>query len=190
MVINQTTANIPDLIAEATLFNLHGHDMGQVRYTVQVAANSKVNAGRLFSGAKPEGFYFVRLSLKDQQNRVLDENLYWLTNNDADWQQLQQLRPVKPILKTRKEDTGRITATVSNPTDETAFFIRLKVNDKKQNVLALPVFFEDNYFTLFPGEKKEVWIDISQLPENTDPNDLLFEAEAFNSTAGYNNADS
>ncbi|MDD3543401.1 MAG: glycoside hydrolase family 2 TIM barrel-domain containing protein [Petrimonas sp.] len=190
MVINQTTANIPDLIAEATLFNLHGHDMGQVRYTVQVAANSKVNVGRLFSGAKPEGFYFVRLSLKDQQNRVLDENLYWLTNNDADWQQLQQLRPVKPILKTRKEDTGRITATVSNPTDETAFFIRLKVNDKKQNVLALPVFFEDNYFTLFPGEKKEVWIDISQLPENTDPNDLLFEAEAFNSTAGYNNADS
>ena len=190
MVINQTTANIPDLIAEATLFNLHGHDMGQVHYTVQVAANSKVNVGRLFSGAKPEGFYFVRLRLKDQQNKVMDENLYWLTNQDADWQQLKQLRPVKPILKTRKEDTGRITATVSNPTDETAFFIRLKVNDKKQNVLALPVFFEDNYFTLFPGEKKEVWIDISQLPENTDPNDLLFEAEAFNSTAGYNNADS
>jgi len=27
-----------------------------------------------------------------------------------------------------------------------------------------------------------VRIDVTQLPENIDPNDLLFEAEAFNST--------
>jgi hypothetical protein len=182
MVVNQTTANSPNLVAEATLFDLHGRNIGQVRYKLQVAANSKIKAGNLFTGAKPEGFYFVRLRLKDQQDRVMDENLYWLTNNETDWQQLKQLKPVKPLLKTRKESAGRVIATVSNPTNETAFFIRLKMKNKKQNELALPVFFEDNYFTLFPGEKKELWIDVTQLPENTDSNDLLFEAEAFNST--------
>ncbi len=56
------------------------------------------------------------------------------------------------------------------------------MKNKKQNELALPVFFEDNYFTLFPGEEKEVWIDVSQLPESIDSKDLLFEAEAFNNT--------
>lgn len=181
MVINQTTLKKESLIVEATLFSLHGLNLGKVRYNVEVEANSKVIAGSLFTDSKPDGFYFVRLQLKDHQNMIIDENMYWLTNQETDWQRLKQLKPVKPQLKTRKESNGRIIATVSNPTDETAFFIRIKVNNK-DNGLALPVFFEDNYVTLFPGEKKELWIDLSQLPQHIDFNDLVFEAEAFNNT--------
>ena len=140
MVINQTTLKKESLIVEATLFSLHGLNLGKVRYNVEVEANSKVIAGSLFTDSKPDGFYFVRLQLKDHQNMIIDENMYWLTNQETDWQRLKQLKPVKPQLKTRKESNGRIIATVSNPTDETAFFIRIKVNNK-DNGLALPVFF-------------------------------------------------
>lgn len=78
-------------------------------------------------------------------------------------------------------------ALISNSEDETAFFIRLKVTDKLSGELALPVFYEDNYFTLFPGEVKEVWIDVSQLPKHINSDKLQFEAEAWNSPHGKSN---
>ena len=75
MVINQTTLKKESLIVEATLFSLHGLNLGKVRYNVEVEANSKVIAGSLFTDSKPDGFYFVRLQLKDHQNMIIDENI-------------------------------------------------------------------------------------------------------------------
>src|SRR5690606_4574395 len=76
MVINQTTLKKESLIVEATLFSLHGLNLGKVRYNVEVEANSKVIAGSLFTDSKPDGFYCVRLQLKDHQNIIIDENMY------------------------------------------------------------------------------------------------------------------
>jgi exo-1,4-beta-D-glucosaminidase len=46
--------------------------------------------------------------------------------------------------------------TVENPSKALAFFVRLKVNKGKAGEEILPVIWEDNYFSLLPGEKREV----------------------------------
>lgn len=181
MIVNQTLKNESSLKVEAHLFDLHGKNIGQQSYQTSVAANEKELVGKLFAGNKPEGFYFVRLILKDANDKLLHENLYWLANQEGDWQQLQQLQPVIPKIEIGDDKSGKKRALINNATTETAFFIRIKVTNKQTGELALPVFMEDNYFTLFPGEKKEVWIDLSQLPKEVNADQLLFEAEAWNS---------
>ena len=182
MIVNQTIKNELGLKVESYLFDLHGKSIGKENYQVSVAANEKVNVGKLFKGNKPKGFYFARLILKDANDKLIDKNLYWLANEEADWQQLEQLKPVTPQIKIRDDKSGRKIAQIKNKGQETAFFIRLKVTDKLSGELVLPVFFEDNYFTLFPGEEKELWIDFSHLQKEINTDNLQIEADAWNST--------
>ena len=46
--------------------------------------------------------------------------------------------------------------TVENPGKTLAFFVRLKVDKGKGGEEVLPVLWQDNYFSLLPGEKREV----------------------------------
>jgi exo-1,4-beta-D-glucosaminidase len=45
---------------------------------------------------------------------------------------------------------------VENPGKTLAFFIRLKVNQGNTGEEILPVIWQDNYFSLLPGEKREL----------------------------------
>jgi len=46
--------------------------------------------------------------------------------------------------------------TIENPTDDLAFFIHLKVTRDPHGEDVLPILWNDNYFSLLPGENKEV----------------------------------
>jgi exo-1,4-beta-D-glucosaminidase len=50
----------------------------------------------------------------------------------------------------------KITATLNNVGKTIAFFIELKISDKKTGETILPVFWEDNYVSLLPGEKRTI----------------------------------
>jgi exo-1,4-beta-D-glucosaminidase len=47
---------------------------------------------------------------------------------------------------------------VENPSKSLAFFIRLKLAKGKGGQEVLPVIYQDNYFSLLPGEKRDVSI--------------------------------
>jgi hypothetical protein len=179
-VVNQTLFDAKNLNVEAQLFGLHGNKISTEQFQLSVQANTHKIAGKLFSGAKPGGLYFVRLILKNEQGDAIDENLYWLTNQDSDMQDLEKLEPVQLDLQLEKETSGRTIASLQNNSNETAFFNRLKVVGKEGGELALPVFFSDNYITLFPGEKKQVEIDLSKLPSAKRNEKLQLVLEPFN----------
>lgn len=44
--------------------------------------------------------------------------------------------------------------TLSNRTDKVAFFVELQLVKKGSAEMVLPVFWEDNYVTLLPGESR------------------------------------
>jgi hypothetical protein len=179
-VVNQTLFDAKNLNVEAQLFGLHGNKIGSEQFQFSVQANTHKIAGKLFSGAKPGGLYFARLILKNEQGDAIDENLYWLTNEDSDMQDLEKLEPVQLDLQLEKETSGRTIASLQNNSNETAFFNRLKVVGKEGGELALPVFFSDNYITLFPGEKKQVEIDLSKLLSAKRNEKLQLVLEPFN----------
>jgi exo-1,4-beta-D-glucosaminidase len=81
------------------------------------------------------------------------------TTNTADFSALAQLPPVKLNVSYRIERHGnqRIARVrLHNPTDRLAFFIQLALTHGRQGDEVLPVFWSDNYFSLLPGESKEV----------------------------------
>lgn len=121
--------------------------------------------------------YFLRLQLEDSNGQTLSSNFYWLSTKDdvLDWQkstwyytptssyadmtQLQKLQPVKLALSSRmaRKDGDEIARVrVSNPTRNIAFFIHLQIKHGGTDQPVLPVIWQDNYFSLLPGESREV----------------------------------
>jgi exo-1,4-beta-D-glucosaminidase len=73
--------------------------------------------------------------------------------------QLQKLPPVKLALSSRaaRKDGDEIAhVTVSNPSRGMAFFIHLQIKQGHSERNVLPVIWQDNYFSLMPGETREV----------------------------------
>jgi len=67
----------------------------------------------------------------------------------------------KSIGEPRPSETGRgentkVTAKLDNVSEHIAFFIELKVSGKKSGETILPVFWEDNYISLHPGESRNI----------------------------------
>jgi exo-1,4-beta-D-glucosaminidase len=119
--------------------------------------------------------YFVVLTMSDASGKRIDSNLYWLstspetfdwaghkwyytpTKTFADFTQLNSLPKVKltkSVRTARQADKVRTTVTLKNPSKTIAFMVRLKAEQKGQELL--PVLWEDNYFSLLPGEERQV----------------------------------
>ena len=55
-----------------------------------------------------------------------------------------------------RDGTCQAQVTLTNPADVLAFFVRLRVLESDQGQRILPVFYNDNYVTILPGETVKV----------------------------------
>ena len=137
--------------------------------------------------------YFIRLELKDAGGKVLSLNSYaepmrndvarathaWNRSNVyqvSDLTQLNQLPAVElemsQVANTTIGNKKVLTYKISNPSGSIAYGVELKAytgSDKKS--LVTPVFYDDNLFTLFPGESRD--IDISYLRSSLQGNAVV-----------------
>jgi exo-1,4-beta-D-glucosaminidase len=123
------------------------------------------------------GTYFLRLMLQNNHGETVSENFYWLSTRDdvlnwqrsawwytptssyADMTQLQKLQPAKlavsgSAMRRGGEEIAHLT--VSNPGSSLAFFIHLQIKAGHGGKEVLPVIWQDNYFSLLPGESREL----------------------------------
>jgi len=121
--------------------------------------------------------YFLVLRLTDSSGKPVGSNFYWLstkpetldwakstwymtpTESYADYTALAQLPKVKLSESSRTEIVGENAVThvtLVNHSKSLAFFIRLQVKREGSEDEILPVIWQDNYFSLLPGEKREV----------------------------------
>lgn len=149
---------------------------------------------------QPSDVYFIRLKLKAADGRVLSLNSYAepLRNDVAgashswnrsgtyqapDMTLLNQLPHVdlevtQPAFK-KASGKNILTCRVSNPTDNIAYAVELKAyTGSDHRTLVAPVIYDDNLFTLFPGESRD--IDISY-------NRSDLPGKAFVAVSCYNN---
>ena len=116
----------------------------------------------------------------DNGNNLKDQNFYWLSGPGKSYEKLNDLKQTTLKSEINPNAKGEKVVVISNPGNETAFFIRLKVADQNSGEQTLPVFFSDNYFTLLPGERREISIDLSQLSESTKLNSMNLVIEGWN----------
>ncbi|KAG5208097.1 Exo-beta-D-glucosaminidase [Trichophyton interdigitale] len=123
---------------------------------------------------------FLRLVLKDGTSEVLSRNVYWLPRKGdvLDWGNstwyhtpVTEYADFTPLVKLRKADVRvdvnvqsrtKIRVSLQNKSNHPAFFIRLSLLDKATGDEVTPVFWEDNYVTLWPHERLELGVTYPQ----------------------------
>ncbi len=109
----------------------------------------------------------------------IDENTYWLPFN-GDGRELMELPEAKIVGQMMKSNNGKFTVDLANSGSVAAFFVRMKVIRASDGEIVTPVFFDDNYIVLLPGEKKSVQLDITLLKQDERNTPLLLHLEGVN----------
>ncbi len=178
-ILNQTVNNLEKGTAVILLFDLHGKMLSSQEEPISLESQSKRLLKKIVLPKSGNGLFFLRLQLKDEKGKELDENFYWLSAKAKSYEALNELETTKLQLTSKKSSTGESIVTVNNPGKETSFFIRLKVTDQSGATVS-PVFMDENYFTLLPGESRTVIIELnSMIPDSAGP--LKIAAEGWNS---------
>lgn len=158
-VINQT-ANKVSYTAVNRLYDIHGKLLSEQKNPVSLNSHNVISLNKIVLPKGIDEIYFLRLELTDQ-DRVVDENLYWLSNKTHSYEKLNELKKVVVKATIKKSDEGHSVIVISNPGEETAFFIRLKILNAEDE-LVLPAFLTDNYLTLLPGDEKQIGLDLTE----------------------------
>jgi exo-1,4-beta-D-glucosaminidase len=207
VVVNSYYRDFQGLKAIAKVYNLDMSEKYSREEAVNVAADG---VRRLFAIPAIQGLspvYYVQLTLGDAAGKVVSSNFYWLsTREDAlDWENSTWYRtPNKvfsdftalnslPRAELRATATAevkgedRIThVTIENPTRQLAFAVHLKVVSASRDLETpqgeiLPVLWQDNYFALPPGEKREV--AATSRVSDSGPGKKVLEVDGWNVAA-------
>ncbi len=114
---------------------------------------------RLYKGARLIDANFYALSTKPDS--IIEKKATWFVtpSSYADLKELNNLPPVKLEVKkdfTLKDGEYFVTAQVRNPSNHLAFMVYLSVKKGNADTSVLPIFWDDNYITLLPGETRTI----------------------------------
>jgi hypothetical protein len=157
-VANNTVDDGKDLTAEAWIYDLDGRQRWHHSAKISVPSASAKDCFPLERPAGLSSVYFLKLKLS-RAGKTLSDNFYWAGEKGGSFADLDKLPRVAlsaTAVKTIDGPTCRLAVTVKNPTASVALMIRLKVQRDPSGERVLPVFYEDNYFSLLPGETRTV----------------------------------
>ena len=102
--------------------------------------------------------YFVKLELHDKGGKLLSENLYWFYSQHMDffWFTYMEKPELKEEVKVTKEEGEYVfSICLRNESDRLSHFNHLTLRDARGEEIN-PVFWSDNFITLFPGDEKVI----------------------------------
>jgi exo-1,4-beta-D-glucosaminidase len=173
VVVNSYYQPFPGMKVRAKVYNLDMTEAFSRDATVDAGPDS---SNRVFSIPELPGLsgtYFVWLALDDPKGKRVSTNFYWLstkpetldwdksdwyhtpTKSFADFTALKNLPMVK-LKASSSVQNGHTAVTLENPTHSLAFFVHLKLTKGPNGDEILPILWEDNYFPLLTGEKREI----------------------------------
>lgn len=181
VVVNSTQQTKNGLKVSAMLYTVDAKELFRREAQVDVDADGVT---KLFAVPEaPDGntTYFLNLQLQSSAGEVLSRNFYWLSSKPdvldfpksewyftpltayADFTALESLpkASVKASIKSKETaDEDESEVFVSNTGTSIALLVRLRLLNSKDGEEILPVFWEDNYLSLLPGEKREIVVRV------------------------------
>jgi len=159
-IANNRLQPLSGLALSARVFDLNANLLWERTGNLDVPANAYREAFSISNLTSLAPFLFVKLELRNAAGRVVSDNFYWLRGQGvSDYKALQTLPLVKLEAASRLEDLSgekRVRVSLSNPSNQIAFFTQLALTKDYSGEEILPVLWEDNYFSLLPGEKREL----------------------------------
>ncbi len=176
-LVNQELADKPGLKAVISAYDIRSRLLFRQTIPVDAAANASRKIFDLPKIKKLTKTWFLDLRLQDAAGAMLAGNFYWLSTKPdvldysksewfytpcKEWGDLTALNGLPPAAvhaETAMADRGadkEVTVTLRNPGKNIAFFIELAVRGEASGRTVLPVFWEDNYVSLLPGESRTI----------------------------------
>jgi len=163
----------------ARLLNNDLSEKGRQSATVGVAADGQSKAFVLKKPGDLSKLFFLKLTLEDKAGKPVSDNFYWLSTSpettgtmNRDWEKfsiqprsvpdyraLEGLAPVKLSVAHQFVPQGKETVakvTVTNPSGTLALAVHLAVTQGAGGHEIGPTYWQDNYFSLLPGERRTV----------------------------------
>jgi exo-1,4-beta-D-glucosaminidase len=173
------------LTARATLYNINMEQKFSAESTMDISPDESTKAINIDWPNDASPVYYLKLTLRDQNDSLMSENFYWLStkgDTDADFTALNEL-PVVELnseisVMNRDDNLYRLSLKIENLSGNLAFAVNPKIKKGKSGDLVLPVFWDDNYFSLLPGETRNVAVEFN--PADLGGADPYLEVEGWN----------
>jgi len=197
-VVNGTQSALNGLKVVAKVYDLATKEKFAREASLDVAADGVARSFAIPEPADISTTYFLNLQLYSAGGQLLSRNFYWLSTQPdvlnfektewyytpqtayADFAALQTLAPAtvkafwKPAKAADREAEYRVT--VENTGSTLAFLVRLRlVKGTNPAEELLPIFWDDNYLPLLPGERREVQVRLRKADLGSAHPDLIVD---------------
>lgn len=161
-IANNTWDKKDNLMLVVKAFNMEGkeHLITQV-FCEAIPQNAKriMSVKEVIKKMSAAEGLFLTIQLLDVHKTMIDENTYWLADQNGNYTGLNKMPPSRVNIQCKKIADGRIDVLLENPQDAPlAFFNRFSVIDTQTGERLLPSFYSDNYVTVLPGARKRIQI--------------------------------
>ncbi|MCW2690209.1 MAG: beta-galactosidase/beta-glucuronidase [Mycobacterium sp.] len=178
-VVNQAPNSQENLQVRVRIYDLQGKVRGDNTVdNLSVASGGAVPAMTLPRIPTASRVFFVRCQLSDSTGHIVADNVYWQSQqaddvgdprNDsafslkqASWADMTALNSMTPVplevtaLQSSPADKNHAVIRLQNPTNQVGFFERAEIMSTPDGDEILPIEYDDNYVTVFPGETVEL----------------------------------
>ena len=177
-IVNEHLQDFHDLKAEIRIYDINSKLQVEKSLVFNVSSDSASAIYKLDRIENISTTYFLDIRLFDNRKKAISTNFYWLSTKEetldykvdlgefayhtpskayADLTLLNDLPRVNIVSKyyfTTKENERSIIVELYNNNSSIAFLINLKLTNKVTGELILPIFWEDNFISLLPNEKR------------------------------------
>jgi hypothetical protein len=162
MVINHTPAPLSGMKARVRVINMDSSVVSDKTTPVSAKPSCATDLGPIQFPAGLSAVHFVKTELLDAGGRIVSDNFYWRGTNANDLTALATLPPAPIEGNIQRHDAGGkclLDVTLSNPSKVAALMIHIQLRKKSSNERVLPVYYDDNYVSLLPGESRTIKVE-------------------------------
>lgn len=163
MVLNTTQADAKGLTAQVKVVGLDNREL----FARDTKLDALANRATALAAVPLDGLFaanpmvLVKLSLVGAEGAAVSENFYWRGRDESAYRALDTLAPAALTARAAAavvEGADRVVrVTLANETTTPALNAKLTLVDA-QGKRILPAFYDDNYVSLLPGERREIAI--------------------------------
>jgi hypothetical protein len=179
-VINSTPQNYTGLTAKACIYNSDGTEISSTTKQIDAFAGMPANCFALSKSTTDlPDVHFLKLTLTDISGQVISENWYLKGKKEYDYTQLKDIPKANLSISVESEiENGKyiMNAAITNAENSPAlaYGVRLRVVNAVTGERILPIFLQDNYLLILPGETKKMQISFdAELSEGAEPRLLV-----------------
>jgi exo-1,4-beta-D-glucosaminidase len=181
-VMNNTAKKSSDLTADINVLDANSKSV--LKKSLSVSDIGSLETKQIFSlpdNLNVSKTYFLDLRLFNKQHQLVSTNFYvlstqkdslaekkstWYITPQSQYADLTLLENL-PKVKLQKSETVSqkgentvINVKLKNPSQHLAFMVYMDLKKGQSNESVVPVFWNENYFTLLPGEERTVSVSV------------------------------